>query len=68
MPYISNLYSGKQKLKSLTENDTYFLRGDMMGLMASLYDGVDSKNPLAWPYYADNKYWKAFLHQLLLMN
>ena len=54
-PYISNLYGkGNKELKSLTENDTYFLRGDMLGLMASLYDGVDSKNPIAWPYHADN--------------
>ena len=53
-PYISNLY-GKEntELKSLTENDTYFLRDDMLGLMASLYDGIDSKNPIAWPYHAD---------------
>ena len=54
-PYISNLY-GKEgtELKSLTENDTYFLRVDMLGLMASIYDGIDSKNPLAWPYHADS--------------
>jgi len=54
-PYISNLYGKENKeLKSLIENDTYFLRGDMLGLMASLYDGIDSKNPIAWPYHADN--------------
>ena len=53
-PYISNLYSkGNTELKSLTENDTYFLRVDMLGLMASIYDGIDSKNPNAWPYHAD---------------
>ena len=53
-PYISNLYGkGNTELKSLTENDTYFLRGDMLGLMASLYDGIESKNPIAWPYHAD---------------
>ena len=53
-PYISNLYDkGENELKSLVENDTYFLRGDMNNIMASLYDGVDSKNPLAWPYHAD---------------
>ena len=53
-PYISNLYGkGNTELKSLTENDTYFLRVDMLGLMASIYDGIDSKNPIAWPYYAD---------------
>lgn len=54
-PYISNLYGkGNTELKSLTENDTYFLRGDMLGVMASLYDGVNSTNPIAWPYYADS--------------
>ena len=53
-PYISNLYGkGNTELKSLTENDTYFLRVDMLGLMASIYDGIDSKNPIAWPYHAD---------------
>ena len=53
-PYISNLYGkGRTELKSLTENDTYFLRVDMLGLMASIYDGIDSKNPIAWPYHAD---------------
>ena len=53
-PYISNPYDKDEgELKSLTENDTYFLRGDMNNIMASLYNGVDSKNPLAWPYHAD---------------
>ena len=52
-PYISNLYDYQdKKLKSLVENDTYFLRVDMLNIMASLYDGVNSKNPLAWPYHA----------------
>ena len=27
-PFISNLYDKKNDLKSLVENDTYFLRGD----------------------------------------
>ena len=54
-PYISNLYDkGENELKSLIENDTYFLRTDALGLMASLYDGNESKNPLAWPYHAEN--------------
>ena len=51
--YIESLWKGKKRIKSLIENDTYFLRVDMLGLMASLYDGIDSKNPLAWPYYAE---------------
>lgn len=52
-PYISNDYTRKATgLPSLTENDTYFLNCQMMGVLASLYDGADSTNPLAWPYYA----------------
>ena len=54
-PFISNLYGkGNTELKSLIENDTYFLRGDALGLTASLYDGINSKNPIAWPYHADS--------------
>ena len=38
-PFISNLYGkGNTELKSLSENDTYFLRGDALGLTASIYD------------------------------
>ncbi|MDC2996904.1 alpha/beta hydrolase [Flavobacteriaceae bacterium] len=53
-PYISNLYNkGENELKSLIENNAYFLRTDDLGLTASIYDGIESKNPLAWPYYAN---------------
>ena len=53
-PYISNLYNkGENELKSLIENNAYFLRTDEIGLTASLYDGIESKNPIAWPYHAD---------------
>ena len=55
-PYISNLYyKGENKLKSLIENNGYFLRTEDLGLTASLYDGIESKNPIAWPYHADKK-------------
>tara|TARA_A100001015_G_scaffold299037_1_gene382580 strand:- start:5516 stop:6649 length:1134 start_codon:yes stop_codon:yes gene_type:complete len=55
-PYISNLYNkGENELKSLIENNAYFLRTDDLGLTASLYDGIESKNPIAWPYHADKK-------------
>ena len=53
-PYISNMYNKKdKKLLSLIENDTYFLNVEAMNVTASLYDGVNSKNPLAWPYHAE---------------
>lgn len=53
-PYISNDYAQKKSgLPSLTENDTYFLGLDMMGVMSSVYDGADSTNPLAWPMHAE---------------
>ena len=53
-PYISNLYNkGENELKSLIENNAYFLRTDDLGLIASIYDGIESKNPLAWPYHAN---------------
>ena len=53
-PFISNLY-GKEtdEFESLIENNTYFLRSDMLSLVASIYDGPDSRNPIAWPYHAD---------------
>ncbi len=52
-PYISNLYHTlPDALPSLIENDGYFIRNDMMEVFASIYDGADSVNPLAWPYHA----------------
>jgi acetyl esterase len=68
-PYISNLYGkGNTELKSLTENDTYFLRGDMLGLMASLYDGINSTNPIAWPYHADKKMLEGLPPHVITVN
>ena len=53
-PYISNKYgTSKNELPSLIENDGYFLNVEMMDVMASMYDGAESKNPYAWPLYAD---------------
>lgn len=52
-PYISNDYAEKKTgLPSLFENDTYFLNMAMMSVLASVYDGAESTNPLAWPYHA----------------
>ena len=54
-PYISNAYATKRpELASLYENDGYFLRCDMMGVLAKVYDpsGENATNPLAWPYHA----------------
>ena len=68
-PYISNLYDYQdKKLKSLVENDTYFLRVDMLNVMASLYDGVNSKNPLAWPYHADLEMLKGLPPHVISVN
>lgn len=68
-PYISNLYDYQdKKLKSLVENDTYFLRVDMLNIMASLYDGVNSKNPLAWPYHADLEMLKGLPPHVISVN
>ena len=52
-PYISNEYHRSiNNLPSLVENDGYFLNVKDMAVMATAYDGVDSKNPLAWPLFA----------------
>lgn len=56
-PYISGLYAEKDPmLRSMYENDDYFLNCSMMGALVRLYspDGKDDKNPLAWPYHATN--------------
>lgn len=68
-PFISNLYGkGNTELKSLSENDTYFLRGDALGLTASLYDGINSKNPIAWPYHADSSMLKGLPPHAITVN
>jgi acetyl esterase/lipase len=54
-PYISGLYANKDPaLRSLYENDDYFLNCSMMGALVRLYcpDRKDDTNPLAWPYHA----------------
>lgn len=54
-PYISGTYATPlPTLPSLFENDGYFLDGELMGVMAKVYDptGANTTNPLAWPYYA----------------
>ena len=55
-PYISNEYHRSiNNLPSLVENDGYFLNVKDMAVMATAYDGVDSKNPLAWPLFASTE-------------
>ena len=52
-PYISNEYHNNiNNLTSLVENDGYFLNVKDLAVMATAYDGNDSKNPLAWPLFA----------------
>ena len=68
-PYISNLYGkGNSDLKSLVENDTYFLRNDVSNILASLYDGIDSKNPFAWPYHAEINLLKGLPPHVITVN
>lgn len=55
-PYISNAYATRPPdLPSLTENDGYFLRTDLMAALARTYDptGEHDHNPLAWPLHVD---------------
>lgn len=56
-PYISNQYAepDKSNLPSLLENDKYVINVEWMNIMASMYDGASSDNPLAWPYYANQE-------------
>jgi acetyl esterase/lipase len=54
-PYISNAYASKRpELRSLWENDGYFIDCGMSGALAKLYDpdGDHATDPLAWPYHA----------------
>lgn len=54
-PYISNDYTDQRTgLVSYTENDTYFINLQTLGVLASVYDGADSTNPLAWPGHASD--------------
>jgi acetyl esterase len=40
----------------------------MLNIMASLYDGVNSKNPLAWPYHADLEMLKGLPPHVISVN
>lgn len=54
-PYISGRYADPPpELASLVENDTYFLRGDMMRLLVEVYDpgGAHATEPTCWPWHA----------------
>lgn len=54
-PYISGSYAAPPpELGSLQENDTYFLRTDLLAVLARIYDpgGEHATDPLAWPYHA----------------
>ena len=68
-PYISNNYgASKSELPSLIENDGYFLNVEMLDIMASMYDGPKSKNPYAWPLYADNDLLKGLPPHIITVN
>jgi acetyl esterase/lipase len=59
VPYVSGMYGASdeergRELPSLLENDGYFIKGDSMSILASVYDpgGANRNNPLAWPHFA----------------
>ena len=59
VPYISGLYEWlaedyPPELPSLTENDGYFMSNALNSILRDLYDPdrANSRNPLAWPYFA----------------
>lgn len=57
-PYISNEYAAPPpELPSLTENDGYFLRTDLLAVLARIYDptGEHDRDPRAWPYHVDTE-------------
>lgn len=69
-PYISNQYAepAKSTLPSLVENDKYLINLEAMSVMASMYDGPSSKNPLAWPYYANPNDLKGLPPHIIYVN
>lgn len=69
-PYISNLYAEPEKsdLSSLKENDKYLINLEAMNILASMYDGPSSKNPLAWPYYANQDDLRDLPPHIIIVN
>jgi acetyl esterase len=56
VPFIFGGYDAPApELPSLIENEGYFIGPSVMTLMAAAYDpnNEHSRNPLAWPYFAD---------------
>lgn len=70
-PYISGAYADPPaELTSLHENDGYFLRGDMMGLLVAAYtpDDAGRKDPLAWPLNATEQDLAGFPPTVISVN
>lgn len=68
-PFISNVYNQKPKtLPSLVENDTYFVHGELLAVIAAAYDGSDSTDPLAWPWHATTDYLKGLPPTVISVN
>ena len=70
-PYISGAYGDPPpELTSLTENDGYFLRCDLMALLVRAYDptGENASNPLAWPLNADEQDLAGFPPTVISVN
>ena len=69
-PYISNQYAepNKSDLPSLVENDKYVINVEAMNIMATMYDGPSSKDPLAWPYYANQEDLRGLPPHIIYVN
>ncbi|KAK9775135.1 putative Alpha/beta hydrolase fold-3 domain-containing protein [Seiridium cardinale] len=75
VPYISNAYhmSREWKLRelpSLVECDGYLISSGTSALNAKLYDpsGENAKNPLAWPFWAEEEDLKGLPPHLIVTN
>ena len=54
--YISNMYGAEKENYHQIENNAYFLNVEDMNVMASMYDGPKSRDPL-WPLHAKVTEW-----------
>lgn len=70
-PYISGGYANApDELTSLHENNGYFLRGDMMGLLAAAYTTKPDQatDPLAWPLFTSEEELQGFPPTVISVN
>ena len=70
-PYISGAWADPPaELTSLHENNAYFLRCDMMSLLAAAYtpETADLTDPLAWPLHTDDSELQGFPPTVISVN